>query len=865
MRSLASTLALTLLLLAPLVPQGSASHETYYPTCQGSVGRDIVLVIDRSSSMLDDGKFAAAKTAATALLSTLSTSTDQSGLVSFASWFSLDKGLNFNHAQTQSAVTGLVASGATNLGGAVKLARHELDNGLPSPAFGAPYSGNARANAEHIMIVLSDGEPTYFTADALSEANHAKSVSDITMFTIGLGNMPPLLLSQMASSPAHFYMSPDANQLLGIFQQISAKLNDTLAPTVTINTPHATNHQLFHNYAAVGPSQLAGVSTASSGVTVSSTAGDDCLVDRVDTSIRVGTTTVALGSDHTSPFTASFDCSTYPPGQYTITAKVYDWLNKTNTTTRDIVCVRAHVDSQATAFYARLTNPADPRVRTEGARLPATLPGADTHDVLTEAETAPFPYDISLLHDEVNGSLPLPGGSHRYAQSLSRSLNATFVTLGLDMKVLETRANAQADADPLANPLGAPTRLAVSTSGGVLQAKTGNAQLDDALNTLGGALCMTDMSSQPVSITRCGTRIDVDVGVTVILGETITVTGPWWREITVNGAHVLIDRPDMRGEIILSQSYAGASWIGSSGLLGPRRTLDVEDDAGSGADAPAGLLAANALPLTPGVYGARVATPQDVDAYAFTLTPGKKIHALVAVSDVASVEIGTLSPLPAAAPADVVAYATSIPSRATTATMLPALTVRLLDPSGVIRDVKGIPAGAAQAVELNVDRPGDWTVIVSASNTTAKGDYTLVATIVDAPMTSNDDAFLGADAGGSCASATLVGPGAHVGTLEDGDLSDWYRFQLEEGQVLALVLRPGDTLEAADMRLTFYDRACKVAAYGLVVTGLVKGSPESVTFNVPSGASGIYRAHVAHVNGIGTYELAIATSIVATP
>lgn len=866
MRSVTPALVLALVFASStFVSLAGASHETPYATCT-VVTKDVVLVIDRSSSMLDQGKMAAAKNAANALLGTLSPTLDQSALVSFATGFTLDKGLDFNHAQTQAMVTNLVANGATNLGGAIRMARFELANGPPDEAPGAPYSGNARPTAKPIMIVLSDGDQTVYSANPSSEAYLAKQAG-VTVFSVALGtSISPgglAVMQSLATSPSHFYASPSASQLIGIFQTISQQLNDQQAPTVGIVTPDATNHRSYSSNVNIGPSQYPGVSTAVGVFSPVATASDDCLVDRVVFALQTSAGTIALGSDHTAPYSATFDCDALPAGRHTLVATVYDWLNKTSNRTRDIVCVRAFVDAQATSFYARVTNPADPMVRTEGAKAPASLPGADTHDVMTKSGATPLPHDLSALHDEANGSRPLPGGRHLYAQSLSRQANATLATLGLRIEALETSARAQADADPAGNPMGAPTPFAVTASGAARALTTGNANLDNLILTTTMA-CVTNVVTSEVRVEECGRRVTLDEGVTLVLDETITLTGPAWKEVTVNGVHLLVDRPEMRGEVILSQSYAGASWIGAGPLRGPWRALDVANDAGSGADARPGPLMPDALPLAPGTYGARLADANDADAYAFAAQPGQKLHVTIAASDQTRTTIGSFAPLPAPTPADAQAYALSLPGRAPTTTGLPSMTVRLLDPAGGMRDLKMVAAGAAAAVELNVDMAGDWIVLVSPNGLV--GDYTMQATRVDAPFTDDDDALLGVDAGGSCASALLVGPGAHLGTLEHGDAADWYRFQLEEGQILALALRPGDTLEAADMRLRFHGPDCAPIALGIApLAGLVKGSPELVTFNVPTGAGGLYRAEVSYVNGIGTYELAVAPSVVATP
>lgn len=874
-------LALTLLVGAAVLPSAGADHLPPAPACVSPVGKDVVLVLDRSASMLADNKIGVAKAAASLLLAELDRTRDQSALVAFSSGFSLEKGLSKQHMvaqhatlSTQAKVNALVADGATALGGAIRMARFELDNGLPNPSTPPYYSGNARAGVPHAMVVLSDGDQTMHWADPLYEASYAKRVSGITVFSVALGvdisESGLSVMENISSSPDHYFRVVNPADLGTAFRQIAKRLNDTAPPTVAITRPSPTSHRLFEDDADKGASPIPGASAASGLLQARAIAGDDCLVDRVAWEIDVHERgallrTDDLGSVHAATsgtYRATIDCDALPAGRHVLRATAYDWLGNSAVDERAIWCLRPVVDARATALHARATNPAEPVVESEGAALPTPTGGADAFALHAERRASPTPVDLSALYDEVAGGVTAGSASgraqHLAARALSREANATFAALGLRLDAIETSARVALDAEP-----GRPIALSTAGSFAPTRVATGSPALDALIAAATDAGCLAPVVAGGVEIESCPGKVATGVGFEVRFGETIRVAGLGFEEITVNGVHVLVDRPEGRAEVILAQSYAGASWLGLDALRGPARSLALASDAGTHADASDDWTAP--LPLAPGLYGARVEDAGDVDAYGIAAAPGKKVHVAIVASNEAAVTLHGGAPAPGA-PAEVAPFVTGAPARASATTALPAFTIELLDPAGVVRDAKSVTPGGASAVELNVDAAGTWVARVAAPSGRA-GEYTLAVTVSDAPMTQANDALRGSDAGSTCTDSLLVGPGAHVGTIEHGDASDWYRFQLHEGQILALTLRPGDTADAADMDVRFYDPACNLLAdpAPLVGAGVAKGSPEVVLYTVPPGASGLYRAEVAYVNGLGTYEIAIVTSVAAVP
>ncbi len=191
---------------------------------------DVMMVMDRSGSMGYDSptRLSRAKIAANSFLADLNT-TDQSGLVSFATTASVNKTLSNSHSQTQTAISSLTAVGATNIGDAIKLANQELISIRHNPL------------AVPIEILLTDGMankpngPGYgeYAADvayAKAKADEAASAG-IKIFTIGLGsNVNTSMLQYIASATGgQYYFAPTAAELQGIYDQIGY---DVCEPTI---------------------------------------------------------------------------------------------------------------------------------------------------------------------------------------------------------------------------------------------------------------------------------------------------------------------------------------------------------------------------------------------------------------------------------------------------------------------------------------------------------------------------------------------------------------------------------------------------------------------------------------------------------
>lgn len=883
-----------------VLPGADASHVPPKPTCLGQVDIDIAIVMDTSGSMNDGGKMAAAQTAAAALLANLGPQ-DQSALVTFDTGVALPRNLTFDHTgpfpSTESYVNLETAGGLTAIWKGVRMARYELINQPYVPP--GPYSGDSRIGipgTKQAMVVLSDGDQTVGGGDPVVEAALAKG-DGIEIFTVALGTALSQsgtdTLKAVASTLDHYFESPDPQDLPAIFQRISYLLRDVADPTVDLVRPIAPP-RLYYNDAAIGPSPVA-LPAVKNAIRPHAVADDDCLVEEVAIEVDEyqGTTflgTMSLGAVHATANLLQDDGTLRPVyaadvyqcgdavGPHRIRVTVTDWLGRTVTDTGLFVCIREYVTADATALYTRLTNPDDPTVEAAGIHLNGGT-GPQERWLHNVSSAAPA-YNIATGYDQARGHDDPDADRFRAATARSRLENVFVDPLSIEVTLLETRACASLNTDPARPEFGPPFRGTTCYRHDTYRIDEDPvgmgvaAKLDATVRTLlalagqpgceTGQLTPGDPGSptvthcwearvfvpDPASASAGGGRgcrfCPQSSGIEILLGERFQVDGATTWEVTVNGLHVIAERPQARWELILAQSYAGASLLGPDALVGPWRSLDRERDAGLPGDAPDTL--ATPMVLAKGAYGARLARADDVDVYATTVSLGEKVHVAVVPSNQQSATLFTL------------------PSATTATTPLTAVRIELYDPNLVLRDAKeSLLPGVPTQVELNVDVPGTWTFAVRLP---ARGgpttDYTLTVAVTPAPATRDNDALTLQDAGETCLDGLFVGPGVHLGAIEDKDAdpSDWYRFRLFEGQIAILALRPGDTLDSTDLRLRFFDPHCNEigGVSTLLLPGGFKGSPDSIVYSVPVGGDGIYRAAVEYVNGLGTYELVLGTS-----
>src|SRR5574341_178657 len=183
------------------------------PSAPNPCVADIVVVVDRSSSMNDNNKLNDAKTAVSSFITDTNAPPEQVGLVSFASTATLNQPLTTDKAAVIAATQALTTTGGTRIDLGLQQARLEL--------------ASVRHNNAHrkVIVLLSDGLQNPAGNDpVLAEANAAKA-EGAALFTIGLGpDADAALLQQIATNPDYYYFAPTGAQLSQIYSQISTVL-----------------------------------------------------------------------------------------------------------------------------------------------------------------------------------------------------------------------------------------------------------------------------------------------------------------------------------------------------------------------------------------------------------------------------------------------------------------------------------------------------------------------------------------------------------------------------------------------------------------------------------------------------------------
>jgi Mg-chelatase subunit ChlD len=185
------------------------------------LGADILLVIDRSTSM-STGGLSAAQDAARAFIEMLDVRYHRVGLASFSDDASIDVPLTTNVPVVIDGLGRLVANGQTNLAAAVSRAQDNL------VAFG-------RQQALPVIVLLTDGRLDPSAADPRPTALDARNAGT-QIYTIGLGsNVDQPLLRDLAGRPDHYFFAPTAGDLFPIYSQILRLVLSSLAGNLIID------------------------------------------------------------------------------------------------------------------------------------------------------------------------------------------------------------------------------------------------------------------------------------------------------------------------------------------------------------------------------------------------------------------------------------------------------------------------------------------------------------------------------------------------------------------------------------------------------------------------------------------------------
>jgi uncharacterized protein YegL len=180
---------------------------------------DIALVIDTSGSMSGSTtpggptKLEAAKSAARSFLEQLSAARDQAALVQFNTEATLLVPLGPDPAAAIAGLDQLVQASGTRIDLALDMASQEL------------RGPRSRVEADGVIVLLTDGEPTGTTPDEVRAAGARAASAGLLVFTIGLGpDVDHQLMTDVASRDDWYFYAPDSSDLSAIYARIAVSI-----------------------------------------------------------------------------------------------------------------------------------------------------------------------------------------------------------------------------------------------------------------------------------------------------------------------------------------------------------------------------------------------------------------------------------------------------------------------------------------------------------------------------------------------------------------------------------------------------------------------------------------------------------------
>ena len=192
------------------------------PNSSRVLGADLLLIIDRSSSM-KGAKLETAVEAARSFVELLDLRYHRVGLVSFSGEATIDLPLGTDAGRMVDALTALRSGGETNISAAVIAARQHLQS-------------EGRGEALPVVVLLTDGQ-VGTASDPRQPAREARGWG-ILFYTIGLGEDAARdLLLDISGDPSRTYMAPAPSELFPIYRKILRQVLTSLAGSLIISEP----------------------------------------------------------------------------------------------------------------------------------------------------------------------------------------------------------------------------------------------------------------------------------------------------------------------------------------------------------------------------------------------------------------------------------------------------------------------------------------------------------------------------------------------------------------------------------------------------------------------------------------------------
>lgn len=180
---------------------------------------DIVLVVDSSSSMEvttrpgGPKKLDAAVAAASDFVSRLNFPNEHVAVVQFNADATVLSGLTGDITRAWAALSRVSMTPGTAIDAGLDAARQIVTG------------PGRRPEAAGVVILLTDGRPTFSSAGEVIIAAERLKSHGIVLFTIGLGyDVDPELLTLLATRPSYYFFAPGTDELAEVYQQIARQL-----------------------------------------------------------------------------------------------------------------------------------------------------------------------------------------------------------------------------------------------------------------------------------------------------------------------------------------------------------------------------------------------------------------------------------------------------------------------------------------------------------------------------------------------------------------------------------------------------------------------------------------------------------------